>query len=152
MNHINAYNKLVEFAKENGFVVQYGDDSEILFNHDYSRVKNKGLITIKRHRNKVLELYDLLHELGHYICRKSWKAYQQKYHAVIHGQKRTQLFYIQSIHEEYVAWDNGLQLAKSLKIPISEHKYNQYAANAIYTYVHHFGTRKRTNSGKRITR
>lgn len=152
MSTDRAIQTLMQYANGVGLDVHYGEESEVNFFEGYNVKTQKGYITLKKHRNNVLTLYDLLHELGHYICRKSWVEYKARYPSLVHNNKRTHSYYIDAIREEYDAWDNGLILAQTHKIKINKTHYKQYAANAIYTYVHHFGSRKRTSRGNRTTR
>jgi hypothetical protein len=152
MSTDKAIQALIQYSQSVGLDVHYGDESEVNFFEGYNVKRKKGYITIKKHRNKTLTLYDLLHELGHYVCRKSWKEYQVKYPSLVGKRKYTHAYYIDSLREEYDAWDNGLIVAQVHGIKINKTHYKEYASHAIYTYVHHFGTKKRTNSGKRVTR
>jgi len=78
------------------------------------------------------QIYSILHECGHLIIQNS-ACYDQRYKiqkdALFDGRKKRSLRWrINSLKEEFDAWDRGKQLAKKLGIKIDPDEYDKYAA------------------------
>jgi len=141
--------KIVKYAEKQGFDVYLGTESTVMFKRTYPTNKPSA-IEIRKQKNKTYELYDLLHELGHYLIRKDWRAYKeayphttqaefQHYRKGIYKYKRRIGYHIETVKEEYAAWDEGLKLARKKRIPIDVEDYRNYSNRMLATYVRFYG-------------
>lgn len=141
--------KLIRHAEKQGFRVYMGTESVVKFKRTYPTNKPSA-IEIREHKNEDHQLYDLLHELGHYMIRKDWKSYQEAYPLTtraefwhhtrgIYKYKRRIGYKIESLREEYEAWDVGLKLARKKRIDIDVQDYRKYANSMLANYVRYYG-------------
>lgn len=146
----NNIQKLTRYAEKQGFEVYEGEASTVRFKPNVWPANQPDSIEIRKHRQKSRRLYDLLHELGHYKIRKNWASYAQAYpqtnlaewmhHSFgLYKYKRRIDYKIESLREEYAAWDEGLKLARKKGIDIDEKDYRKYANRMIAEYVRFYG-------------
>lgn len=83
------------------------------------------------------QLHTLLHEAGHYIV-ESRKNYYQKYShgypAVGTAKAKTVAHWVHLIGEEFEAWDEGLKLARRLRIPIRKRVWELHRCPSLMSY------------------
>jgi hypothetical protein len=145
-------NKLIKHAESKGIAVytNYTDGpSMAIFRFDKGKYQISA-IALSYHRNKKLIVYDMLHELGHIDIRKNYKKYKTKYPAYAHAEsqfvtkgiskyKRRTNSVVDTVREEYDAWDKGLEIAKKLGLRISVKDYRRHSVRSIITYLKYYG-------------
>jgi hypothetical protein len=146
----NNIQKLTRYAEKQGFEVYMGTTSVVKFQRDVWPANKPNTIEIRKHSNKTYEVYDLLHELGHYKIRKNWMSYEKAYPLTVHAEqkhfmngiykyKRRIGYKIESLKEECAAWDKGLKLAHKQGIAVNEEDYRRYANSMLADYVRYYG-------------
>jgi len=129
--------RLVKFCKEE-------------LNYDVEFTSKKGvenqcdpehrLITIDSKLKPHLKMWTLMHESAH---AKIFEL--SDYHASFgliaeendkSAQKQTNRYKYQKLKEEMLAWEVGLNIAKTLNIAVDEEKYEKYAAKCYLSYVY----------------
>ena len=97
------------------------------------------VITINE-RKPLKILWTMLHEAGHSIIfclddyNESFDEIGKQYDK--NEKRRSRIFYYQRLKEEMMAWEVGLNLAKSLNIYVDHKAYDKYAAIYFMSYVH----------------
>jgi hypothetical protein len=87
--------------------------------------------------SKECQLHTLLHEAGHYIVesRQNYlEKYSHGYPAVGTTKARTVMHWVHLIGEEFEAWEEGLKLARYLRIPIRKAIYERHRCPALMSY------------------
>lgn len=83
-------------------------------------------------------LFLLLHETGH-MLQSHTKIDDIKFHYSANDKKRNSNIYkVQTIHQEIDAWERGKKLAKKLELNINEKDYDNFAAKYVMSYIHFF--------------
>lgn len=100
----------------------------------------KKIVLLSTRQNLVHQLYSLLHECGHVMIRIHPKEFSKEYPMLAELENRSLhkfplRFHMEEVKEEIRAWDNGLQLAKKLSIPISEREYFNFASRWVLRYM-----------------
>lgn len=85
-------------------------------------------------------LWTLLHESGHAKIFNI-SDYHQSFGKIAEehdrpGQKQSNQYRYQKLKEEMLAWEIGLNIAKSLNIAVDEVEYEKYAAKCYMSYVY----------------
>ena len=91
-------------------------------------------ITINSKQNKRIQLYTLLHEVGHASLRAE-DNYQNNYP---YGKKRKNKSVsrrVDVLRGEVAAWDEGRKIAEFLKIPIDDHLWHNFHKKHLFEYV-----------------
>ncbi len=129
---------------------------EIRKNHSdffyVSKKKNKYIkkITVQKRNSpdKHLELFYLLHEIGHLITfenREKWMSENLRYtidftiNEEVEGEKDWYL--VSTVTEEHDAWRNGKLLARQLKLELDEKAYDAEWLEAIKDYIMYAATK-----------
>lgn len=141
----NAMSVLIEYAKNQGF-----KDVELNFD-DVSMVTWDDLntpdtIRIEEKQPIEMKVYILLHELGHHELRKDWGKFEQEMRIIAKAEmlkeyklKRRIGYYVSCLEEEYMSWDSGYLLGKSLGIEINEDKWLELKNKCLMGYIRFFG-------------
>ncbi len=139
--------KLIKYASKEGFAVRFNAPiSKVTWDVGYK----PDTIYVRSHRDSSKEVYDFLHELGHYIINKDRRAFAARYPASAYAEemyteqgitkyKRRNAYKVDCIREEYDAWESGLDLARKLRLDIDEEDYRNYGAKNVYSYVKYYG-------------
>ena len=130
-----AIKRLTKHLEENGWTVIVGQDLDKESECD----PNERVITINESK-PINILWTMLHEAGHslifglddYCAAFSQIAKQHRWN----NTRRTKRFHYQRLKEEMLAWETGLNLAKSLNIYVDEDRYDAYASKFFMTYVY----------------
>lgn len=140
--------EVVKYAEKLGFQVERNSTiSEVTWQAGIPLNKPKKIRLQSRSRAE-LEMFDLLHELGHHFLRKQWKSYVKRYPTTsaaefTRGEERHNLtrrvaYKLELIREEYDAWDMGVEIASKLGIKLDKEAYNYHANRNIGSYVKEF--------------
>ena len=150
-------NKLVKYASKLGFQVTYTPEaatSQVLLTtkENTNFPLNVPLeIIIKTNRKfPEHEIYDFLHELGHYNLCKNWKKYSKEYPLIhkadyeyyengVTKYRRRVGYYAEMMKDECDAWNEGLKIARKLGIKVNLSKYRKYSAESLAHYVRFYG-------------
>lgn len=96
------------------------------------------LITIKTNKNKEDQLYVTLHEMGHMVIF-SQHDYDRRFVGMLHARAKgaygLQTYRVERVQEELEAWDQGLNLANQLGIPVDKEKFRRMKARNVSTYM-----------------
>ena len=143
--------KVIKYANKEGFTVTRGGKGPSTISWIEERPYNvPDRIQLKKHNNPTHELLDLLHELGHHQIRKNYHAYCAKNPAVALAEhmeytqgimlyKRRKEYGVETVREEYEAWDRGMQIARKLRINIDSDTYRKYYTKSISSYMQYYG-------------
>lgn len=134
-----ALNKLKEWAFNEGY-------KKISFNHNnvsYTSWKSNTLnspniIKIEGKYSLEDKTYLFLHELGHHILRKDIKSYEKLFPEQFFDSRRNKPYYVSCVKEEFMAWDEGLKLAKTLKIKVNKIKWVKLKSKCMMTYFEYY--------------
>lgn len=95
-------------------------------------------VQIKSRLSSVTQLYHLMHELGHYMLRRSMKSYFRHfpygYDSDVPRAETTNRHKIDVISEELAAWEKGVSLARRLGVTIDDVELNIRKYAALKTY------------------
>lgn len=144
---------LTKYALKEGF-----KGVEIDYHSTYITWKDKTLNDPKKvyiQSGMTLEekVYCFLHELGHHELRKDWGKYEKALPVLAHaseilitrknkGKKysRRNSFHVCSLEEEFLAWNEGLKLAKKLGIKVNMEKWLNLKVKSLKTYINYYST------------
>lgn len=90
-------------------------------------------IDVSRSASPEIQLFTLLHELGHHLSRTSQKSNKKPDRK---HDRRSAIKRVNIIEEEYKAWNLGKKLAKKLKIVISWQRWEVDRARSLNSYFH----------------
>lgn len=148
----NNYKKSLEIVKDWCLKEGYED---ISFNHnDVSYIEWDGInynnpktIKIQGKYNTEIQLYILLHELGHHLLRKNKKTYYKKFPIVAYAESdkkytRRVSYRVASLEEEFKAWDAGLRLGKKLGVGIRLDRWDWIKTKCLMAYIRYYGSKK----------
>lgn len=132
INWLEQKEKLVSYAQEQGYSVAFknlkGKSSWISVNHKK--------IVIHKSSTVELQVYDMIHELGHSVQQKNSKTYQRAFASTYSDfSKQSQTFKIKILEEEIDAWNKGLKLSKRLGVEINKRNFEIRKASRIATYA-----------------
>jgi len=144
----NALQLITEWAKKEGYSevnLNYNDVSYINWDLNVSLNKPK-IIEIEGKYPTEIQVYLLLHELGHHQLRKDWSKYEktlpivakaehEKYYNNELKYKRRIGYSVESLEEEFKAWDEGYKLANKLGIKINLKKWNLIKVKCMLLYI-----------------
>jgi|688.fasta_scaffold599278_2 hypothetical protein len=138
-NYNKALNKLKEWAFNEGY-------KKISFNHNNTSytswksntINSPNIIKIEGKYSLENKTYLLLHELGHYILRKDYETYGKMFPEQLSESKRNKSYYVSCVKEEFMAWDEGFKLGKSLKIKINKNKWIKLKSKCIMEYFKYY--------------
>ena len=125
----NGISKVVDWCNKRNIKVYFcvgGEGQYIPQDGDIpTMIKIGTRFTIKN------QLYILLHESGHHLCRIS-----QERNRIFDwgGEGSNQLERAKIIEEEYEAWNRGLKLSKRLGIEIDQMDWEKFKARLLETY------------------
>lgn len=139
---------LIDFAISEGFKaveLDYKGISDIQWSK-YGIYVPK-LIRIQGGHTAEIQVYFLLHELGHHLLRCDWVEFAKNFpithYAENNGVKyRRRISYlVASVEEEYKAWDEGLKLAERLGIPVCSEKWEKLRSKCLMGYIRFYGSK-----------
>ncbi len=116
---------VVDYLENDGVVVEFGGTINGYFYED-------ELITISNKQSAVSKLYTLLHEAGHHILRTQVGRFKDSQRRPGRKNKSQRM---EVLHEEFLAWDAGYDLAKELDLYIDEDKWKNISHKHLYDYV-----------------
>jgi Zn-dependent peptidase ImmA (M78 family) len=124
--------KLVSYAEEQGYKVAFknlkGKSSWI------STTQKK--IVIHTSSTVELQVYDLMHELGHSVQQKNTKTYQRAFATTFEDfSRQSQTYKIKILEEEIDAWNKGLKLSKRLGVTVDKRNFEIRKASRVATYA-----------------
>lgn len=98
---------------------------------------NTKTITVSGRASPESQLFILLHEVGHHLidtCGTS-RARCSKGYSLPGTNDNSMHFKVDTIEEEFEAWDRGRRLAKRLGIKLNSEKFNAYKVSSIKSYL-----------------
>ena len=105
--------------------------------------KDEKVISVNARQKKEIQLYDLLHEIGHLLIHGNARDYKH-YHPVQfesdkkHKNKnlpRSKRYKLDVVEEEFKAWARGKKLAERLGVFVDEQIYIKNRCAKVFTYV-----------------
>ena len=95
------------------------------------------LITINSKQTSKKKFFCLIHEIGHYTLRKKREFNMRfpKDYVKEDKQKKTKQFVVDTLREEVLAWEEGLNYAEGLGIDVDMESYNRQRTAALYKYI-----------------
>tara|TARA_B100000676_G_C17925005_1_gene757640 strand:- start:152 stop:631 length:480 start_codon:yes stop_codon:yes gene_type:complete len=88
------------------------------------------LITISNRQSPTSKLFTLLHEAGHYLLREQYDQFP-----VRPNKREPKSYRIDVLHEEFLAWDRGLELASELGLMINDEDWRKITHKHLYDYI-----------------
>jgi len=97
----------------------------------------ENLITINSKQSPKKKFFCLVHEVGHYILRqkREFKMRFPKDYVKEEKQKKTKQLVVDTLREEVLAWEQGLDYVEGLGIDIDMESYNRQRTSALYKYI-----------------
>ncbi len=138
--YILCYQKLISYCEKKGFTILEKHDPLNGDGGGQIIIKDKE-ITIDPKPNSEMKLYYLLHEIGHNITYKDKKNnyLYSKDIIDIDSDDIDKLLYnykkLDVLAIEIESWNNGLLLAKKLKIHVNRRKFNTCKSISLMSYV-----------------
>ena len=130
-----SLNRVEHFLLENYEVyVEYGPDLSDQFLDD------ANLVEINDKQDYRSRLCILLHEAGHVVLRRrlTEKQFRKSFPAMkkaFRDLRRNTAHRIDVLREEVLAWEEALQIAKSLKIKLNSEHFNKQRERALLSYA-----------------
>ena len=115
--------------EELGIDVVFANDEPNAYWHN-----GHASISISTKQSKRLQLYSMLHEAGHAVLRTN-----KEYHKVFpYGKKHKNKSIsrrVDVLREEVVAWEEGRELARVLKIKLDNGRWHNFVKKNLFDYV-----------------
>lgn len=115
---------MVDYLYDLGVYVEFGGSINGYFFEE-------GVITISNKQSYKSKLYTLLHEAGHYLLRTKDDRFDSN---MLSGRK-TKKQRMNILHEEFLAWDEGLRLSEELNLVIDQAHWDSFAKKQLFDYV-----------------
>ena len=144
-----AFEVLSEYASSEGYKVDlaYTGISYVKFLKNTLNAPKH--IKIEAGSDDELRAYFFLHELGHHELRKDWarfsellpvsaKAEEEQLASKNGKYVRRVGYYVSSLEEEFMAWAEGLKLAKGLNVDIDEESYFKLKTKCLKLYMNYY--------------
>jgi hypothetical protein len=97
-----------------------------------------GTVTYNKNNRLEKQVYSILHECGHHLIQGSGEyiaKHKVQLDALTDGRKTKSLRWrISCLGEEFQAWEQGKELAKTLGIKLNEKSYEDYVAKCLKSY------------------
>lgn len=150
-----ALDVLTEYSYSEGYVeVSLNHDNISIINWKLRSINEPKKISIQSGHTAEVQVYLFLHELGHHELRKDWDHFSELFPIVAKAEnhksrsyerkyRRRHEYFVDSLAEEYTAWDEGLVLAESLGIPIRVERWNRLRTKCLLGYIRYYGNLKR---------
>lgn len=146
----NALEILSDYASSEGYEVDllFAGISYVKFLKDTLNAPKS--IKIEAGSDDELRTYFFLHELGHHELRKDWSRFTELLPVSAKAEEEHLLnkdvkylrrvgYYVSSLEEEFLAWAEGLRLAKRLGIDIDEVVFFKLKAKCLKLYINYYG-------------
>ena len=99
----------------------------------------EGLITINSKQTPKKKFFCLIHEIGHFALRRKREFKTRFPEDYVKDdkkkQKKTKQFVVDTLREEVLAWEHGLDYAESLGIEVDRESYDRQRTSALYKYI-----------------
>ena len=118
-------NIVVDYLEDNDIVVEFGGKINGFFYED-------GLITITNKQSVRSKFYTLLHEAGHFLLRVRDRRFVN---SVRDNRRKSKSRRVEIVHEEFLAWDAGLELARELKLHVDEAQWATFSRKHLFDYI-----------------
>jgi hypothetical protein len=153
-NYTKALDMLVDWGYCEGIEDIRLDHNDISY-IDWERksLNYPKVIKIEGKYTKEIQVYLMLHELGHYLIRKDWEKFG-KVLPISYQAENTKFFendnrllrrtsyIVSSLEEEYLAWDEGKKLGKRMGIRINEERWNEFRSGCLMSYIRYYGKKR----------
>ena len=118
--------KVVDYLEDEcDIVVEFGGKINAFYYED-------DLIAISNKQSVNSKLFTLLHEAGHYLLREENK---NMFPTRSGGRRETKGYRVEVLHEEFLAWDRGLELAGSLGVKVDPVTWKKITHKHLYDYI-----------------
>ena len=118
-------NIVVGYLEDNDIVVEFGGKINGFFYED-------GLITITNKQSARSKFYTLLHEAGHFLLRVRDRRFVN---SVRDNRRKSKSRRVEIVHEEFLAWDAGLELARELNLHVDEQQWATFSRKHLFDYI-----------------
>lgn len=153
-----SYTKALETITD--WAVRQGCTDISFDHHDVSyidwqinTINKPDKIKIQGKYPKEIQVYLLLHELGHHQLRKNWEKFKKMLPVMAHADhihfmrnvgkyKRRVTYTVECMEEEFKAWEEGYKLGLKLGIKINLNKWNSFKSKCLISYIRYYATKK----------
>jgi hypothetical protein len=145
--------KLTEYAEKQGYKVRL-DYHDISYMKQDTKTKNEPQgIFIQSGMTYEETVYIFLHEMGHHELRKDWDKFKKRLPVLAHAEmvklykkenkySRRKVYHVSSLEEEFLAWDEGLKLAKKLGIQVNMEHWIKIKSKCLKSYIRYYANLK----------
>ena len=146
--------KLTEYAVNEGYMIKFNHIGTSMIKW-YNRTLNEPkAIYIQSDYTLEFKTYLLLHELGHHELRKDWIRFEKRLPLSAYAEHvkltkkdkrymRRDSYIVSSLEEEFLAWDEGLKLAKILGIKVNLEKWMDFRSRCLKSYIGYYANIKK---------
>ncbi len=106
----------------------------VIFDRKVGNTYCGNVITINNCQHLRYQLHTLLHEAGHALIRGNKKRFEQKFPG-LQKRRNSKSFKLDTLKEEFEAWDKGFKLAKRLDIILDEKQWKRHSEQCLHEYV-----------------
>lgn len=117
---------VIDYLEDSGVAVEFGGKINGYFYED-------DVITITNNQSLTSKFYTLLHEAGHFLLKNRDDRFVQPDRRNM--TRLSQARRVKILHEEFLAWDEGLKLAKELNLYIDQKQWERVSYKHLYDYV-----------------
>lgn len=148
--YIEAFKKLKKWALKEGFKhIATGHDNISYISWENGTLNEPLRIRIQSGFDSEHRVYLLLHELGHHQLRKDWDWFAENFPVLAKAEvhhiknkgnylKRRKDYQMYSMEEEFRAWNEGLNLAYGMNIPVDMIKWNALRTKCLIQYFNFY--------------
>jgi len=123
---------LLAYAKDQGYSVKFKNLKD---KTSWIHFSTKEIV-IHKSSTTELQVYDLIHELGHIEQQKNTKVYNELFGQVFASfSKQSQTYKMKILEEELDAWNQGLKLCFELGLQVNQRCFEIRKASRVATYA-----------------
>ena len=107
---------------------------DVIYGHDLPNAFCGEYISINSRQNLRYQLHTLLHEAGHALIRSRKDKFEKEYPGLKKRNNSVERK-LDTLKEEFQAWDRGKKLADRLGLDLDEAWWRRHKKNCLYDYV-----------------
>lgn len=154
-NYKKILEQLIAYAEAEGYRVNiflHESSSRIAWAKD--TLNEPKRIHLDGRKSVEVQVFLMLHELGHHELRKDWDAFTERLPIMAYAENeyvatkakkymRRDSYLVFSLEEEFLAWNEGYKLALRFGIKLNTDHWLKFKAKCLMSYIDYFANKKK---------
>ena len=128
-----------QFKEISKWALKYRIKVKLAWDKEDCYEPSEGTITINSRQGQEVRYYTLLHECGHVLIAKDWKAFDKEHPMYASSTDlrtaKSKAYKVSIIAEELEAWKRGRRLAKKFGHKINDTKFDDLITENVMSYI-----------------